>query len=113
MKLDPENLPQVTMGTMVPHPTPCERCRCPWCKRTGVEITLHHLTPKEYGGKELAAICRDCHRAVHTVFSNKELRDHYHTKAALFAHDGFRRMIIYIAKQDPGGKVRFPKRKRR
>jgi len=103
----------LSMGTMVPHPAPCEKCRCPWCKRAGVEITLHHLTPKEFGGTELAAICRDCHRACHTLFSNKQLRDSFHTKKALFANDDFRRMIRYIGEQDPGGKVKFPRRKRR
>ena len=39
----------------------------------------HHLVPKSRGGKATLAICRDCHRAVHAVFTNKELEQKYHT----------------------------------
>ena len=51
-------------------------------------------------------LCRDCHRAIHATFSNKELERTYHTRDALMAHDGFRRMVEFIARQDPGGRVR-------
>ena len=63
--------------------------------------------PKSRGGKVTATICRDCHRAIHATFSNKELERTYHTAEALLAHDAFRRMIAFIARQDPGGRVRM------
>jgi hypothetical protein len=52
-------------------------------------------------------ICRDCHHAIHATFSNKELERTYNTAEALLAHEGFRRMVEFITKQDPGGKVRM------
>lgn len=39
------------------------------------------------------------------TFSNKELEKTYHTVEALMAHDGFAKMIQYIAKQD--GRVKM------
>lgn len=70
--------------------------------------------PKSRGGRVTETICRDCHLAIHATFSNKELEREYHTPEALLAHEGFRRMVAFIAKQDPGGKVRVrPGKERR
>jgi hypothetical protein len=88
-----------------PPPTPPEPC--PLCERPNLSPSDHHLVPKSRGGKETLAICRDCHRAVHAVFSNKELEQRYHTVDSLLAHEEFRKMIEFIARQDPGGKVRM------
>ncbi len=63
--------------------------------------------PKSRGGKVTATLCRDCHHAIHATFTNKELEREYHTREALLAHEGFRRMVAFIARQDPGGKVRM------
>jgi hypothetical protein len=52
------------------------------------------------------------HRAVHEVFPNKELEKEYNTVEALMGDDRLRRMISFIAKQDPGGRVKFRKDKR-
>ncbi len=65
------------------------------------------MVPKSRGGKTTETICRDCHRAIHAVFTNKELERAYHTADTLLSHEGFRKMIDFIAKQDPGGKVRI------
>lgn len=53
-------------------------------------------------------ICRDCHKAAHLLFSNRELERRYNTVDSLLAHPEMLKMITYIRKQDPGGKVRFP-----
>lgn len=79
---------------------------CPLCERPNFHPSDHHLVPKSRGGKLTATLCRDCHRAIHATFSNKELERDYHTREALLAHEGLCRMIAFIAKQDPGGKVR-------
>ncbi len=63
--------------------------------------------PKSRGGKVTETICRDCHRGIHAIFSNKELERTYNTPEALLAHEAFRKMVDFIAKQDPGGKVRM------
>lgn len=56
-----------------------------------------------------ATLCQDCHRAIHATFTNKELESTYHTREALLAHEGFRQMVKFISRQDPGGKVRMRK----
>lgn len=84
-----------------------ERDPCPLCERPNYHPSDHHLVPKSRGGRVTETICRDCHLAIHATFSNKELEREYHTPEALLAHEGFRRMITFIAKQDPGGKVRM------
>ena len=80
---------------------------CPLCKRPNHHPSDHHLVPKCRGGKETETICRDCHRGIHAMFTNKELERAYSTAEALLAHEGFRKMVEFIARQDPGGKVRM------
>lgn len=63
--------------------------------------------PKSRGGKVTETICRDCHRGIHATFTNKELERTYNTAEALLAHEGFRKMVDFIARQDPGGNVRM------
>jgi len=65
------------------------------------------MVPKSRGGRVTETICRDCHRGIHALFSNKELERTYNTAEALLAHEGFRKMVDFIARQDPGGKVRM------
>ena len=64
------------------------------------------LFPKSRKGKVTATICADCHRAIHASFTNKELEREYSTVEALLAHEGFLKVVRFIAKQDPGGRVR-------
>jgi len=80
---------------------------CPFCKRSGARKTKHHLVPKCRGGKITVDCCRDCHKAIHTCFSNKELERSFHTTEALQGNERFRKMIRFISKQDPLGKVKF------
>jgi len=84
---------------------------CPLCERPNHYPSDHHLVPKSRGGRVTETLCRDCHRAIHATFSNKELERSYHTREALLAHEGFRRMVRFIARQDPGGRVRVKNNK--
>ncbi len=77
---------------------------CPLCERPNRKPSDHHLVPKTRGGKVTQTICQDCHTAIHATFSNKELEREYSTVDALLAHEGFAKIIRFIAKQD--GKVR-------
>lgn len=47
------------------------------------------------------AICRDCHTAVHALFSNKELEKTYNSVDALLGNERFARTVKFISKQDP------------
>lgn len=69
----------------------------------------HHLVPKSRGGKGEHKIdtCRDCHKAAHVLFSNKELEQKYNTPKKLMSNQKFRAMVAFIAKQDPARKVRM------
>ena len=74
---------------------------CPFCKRPVVHLKRHHLVPRSRGGQEKIDSCLDCHRAIHAFFPLKELEARYNTVTALMANDRFRRMVRWIAKQDP------------
>lgn len=78
---------------------------CPLCKRTNQRPSDHHLVPKSRGGRETETLCMDCHRAIHTVFSNKELELSYNTVEALMANERLAKMIRFIATQD--GRVKM------
>jgi|SRR5271156_207664 len=78
---------------------------CPVCERPNMNPSDHHMVPRSRGGKSTETICRDCHKAIHSVFSNKELEATYHTVDALMSHEQFAKMVAFIAKQDPGGKL--------
>lgn len=89
---------------MPPRTAPIEPC--PLCERPNLNPSDHHLVPRSRGGKQTLAICRDCHHAVHAVLTNKELEAKYHTVVELLAHAELSKMIAFIARQDPGGRVR-------
>ena len=80
---------------------------CPFCKRPIVHLMKHHLVPKTLGGKETVRCCRDCHKAIHAFLPNKELKRYYHTIERLMEHEGFRKMVEWISKQDPHRKVKI------
>lgn len=86
---------------------------CPVCERPNHHPSDHHMVPRSRGGKATTTICRDCHTAIHATFSNRELDDQYHTVDALIAHPTFSRTIAFIARQDPGGRVRTARLKTR
>lgn len=85
------------------HPPPGP---CPLCGRPNHRPSDHHLVPRARGGKtETATVCRDCHDAIHSMFSNKELERELSSVEALMAHEGFAKMIAFIARQK--GRVHF------
>jgi len=86
---------------------------CPICGRPNYYPSDHHMIPRSRGGKITETICRDCHKACHACFSNKELEETYNTTAALLSNEIFAKMIKFISKQDPGGKATIKKNKDR
>ena len=49
--------------------------RCELCEREDVEITIHHLLPKEMGGTfgPTANLCIPCHKQIHALYTNEEI----------------------------------------
>jgi len=78
---------------------------CPLCERPNYNPTDHHMVPKSRGGRATKTLCRDCHKAIHATFTNKQLEREYHSIEVLLTYEPFAKMIQFIAKQDPGGKV--------
>ena len=87
-------------------PQPPPPAPCPLCERPNHHPSDHHMVPKSRGGRATTTICRDCHTAIHALFTNKELERDYSTPEALLAHAELRKVVTFIAKQDPGGRVR-------
>lgn len=87
---------------------------CPLCNRPNFYPSSHHMVPKSQGGRETRSICRDCHRAIHSIFTNKELAATYHTVEALLSHETFAGMIRFIQKSHGRANIkRMRERKKR
>ena len=98
------------MVTMLVEP---ELDACPLCERPNYFPSDHHLVPKSRGGTVTKTICCDCHRMIHSTFSNKELAKKYSTVAALLAHPTIAAQITFLKKQDPHRRSRMVRTKRR
>ncbi|WP_070119870.1 HNH endonuclease [Bacillus marinisedimentorum] len=84
---------------------------CELCGRSGVQTTVHHLTPKEKGGTFLpaATLCIPCHKQVHALFSNEELAAALNTIGALQRNEHIQKYLKWIRKQPP---ARVPRTKK-
>lgn len=69
-------------------------------------ITLHHLTPKQKGGKaeDRTPLCKPCHKQLHATFSNAELAKEYATIEQLRAAPGMQTFLRWIRRQ-PGDRT--------
>lgn len=86
---------------MPAYETEVEPDPCPLCGRPNYFPSDHHLVPKSRGGKVTKTICSDCHRGIHSIFTNKELEKEFHTVGALLAHASFAKQIAWLRKRDP------------
>jgi len=85
--------------------------RCALCERDVPFLTDHHVIPKSRGGKELIAICRDCHRQLHALFDNKTLERQFNNIKAIMEDDNFCKYLKWVRKR-PFGVVHKAKRAR-
>ncbi|KUP07742.1 hypothetical protein Q75_04380 [Bacillus coahuilensis p1.1.43] len=79
---------------------------CMLCLRDEVELTEHHLTPKEMGGTHLSTsmLCIPCHKHLHALYTNAELAVRLNTIEKLKEDPQIRKWLHYIKKQ-PATKV--------
>lgn len=84
---------------------------CELCGRCGVTCTVHHLTPKEEGGKfePTATLCVACHKQIHALYSNQELAIRLNTVKKLKEDEKIRRFLKWIKKQPPTKRVKVSK----
>lgn len=97
--------------------------RCSLCERLVPSelITLHHLKPRERGGKahHRTPLCKPCHKQLHALFSNKQLDQQLDSLDSLRARPEIAAFLAWIRKQKPDRNFRtltansHPKKKRR
>ncbi|ELY51706.1 hypothetical protein [Natronolimnohabitans innermongolicus] len=59
-------------------------------------VQEHHLRPEERASSPTVLLCRPCHKQIHAVFSNDELRDEYDTIASLRAANRLQAYLEWI-----------------
>lgn len=66
-------------------------------------MTLHHLTPKQKGGKaeHRTPLCKPCHKQLHATFSNTELARTYPSLEALREAATLQPFLAWIRRQSP------------
>ena len=78
---------------------------CELCGRTVPPhlITLHHLLPKQKGGKadHRVPLCKPCHKQIHAIFANTDLARMYTTLELLRQSPQLQQFLKWIRKQKP------------
>ena len=78
---------------------------CSLCERQVARdmITLHHLKPREKGGKaeHRTPLCRPCHKQLHAMFTNKDLAKSLDSIASLREAPQLQPFLQWIRKQKP------------
>jgi 5-methylcytosine-specific restriction protein A len=66
-------------------------------------ITLHHLKPRQKGGKaeHRTPLCKPCHKQLHATFSNTDLARHYDSIETLRTAAPLQPFLQWIRKQNP------------
>lgn len=73
---------------------------CPLCSRELGEVwDEHHLIPKCKKGKEKFKVHVVCHRKIHSMFSENELRDYYNTWESLRENPDMQNFIKWVQKR--------------
>lgn len=91
-----------------------EKGICELCKRQPVDLTVHHLVPKEEGGRfsDTAQICIPCHKQVHFLYTNTELAKLYCTVVSLKHAPEMKKFISWLRKQPATSLPRMKKSNR-
>ncbi len=80
--------------------------RCPLCKKEVPEwpLEVHHLRTKRSDKKTTATLCRPCHRQIHVLWTNSDLRDvgkGLDAVGGILASKEFQRALKFIQKLAP------------
>ena len=85
---------------------------CGLCERFK-ELTFHHFIPRKLHTNKLFKklytnaymtthgidLCDDCHKAIHTFHSEKELGKYYNDKNKIFSSEKIRKFLKWVKKQ--------------
>lgn len=75
---------------------------CPLCGMPMVEgpsLDRHHLIPKSKKGTEMELCHMVCHRKIHSVFTDWELMQHWHTWPRIRVHHEIVTFVKWVRKQ--------------
>jgi len=91
---------------------------CPLCERDVPDWMLedHHLRTKRSDKKTTATLCRPCHRQIHVLWTNTDLRDAQKgldTVEGLLAQESFQKALGYIRKLAPESDITVRESKHR
>lgn len=77
-----------------------------YCELCGRELQVpfdkHHIIPKSRGGTKTILLHRICHSKVHSVLSEKDLRDTYNTIEKLKGHTEISKFIKWVSNKPAG-----------
>lgn len=68
----------------------------------------HHLQTRRKDKSDTEGLCQMCHRQVHALFTNTELRDtrrNLDTVEGLLEDERMRKAVAFVKKQPPGTKM--------
>jgi len=88
------------------------RNRCELCERKVSQITIHHLVPRSQAKRRkgstlpTAKLCPPCHKQLHALFSNRDLKMRYAGIEELKAAPEMQKFLNWVRKQDPNKRVR-------
>jgi hypothetical protein len=86
---------------------------CPLCGRSDIPDDLmqkHHLKTRRKDNKTTELICVDCHKTIHGLFTNTQLRDSrlgLDTAEGILENEKFQNALTFIRKQTAGTYVRM------
>jgi 5-methylcytosine-specific restriction endonuclease McrA len=77
---------------------------CPICGREMIEgpsVDDHHLIPKSKGGKymNVVRIHRICHNKIHSVWTESELAQEFHTVEKIVQNNEIKKFIKWLKKK--------------
>ena len=86
--------------------------RCELCERKVAQLTIHHLVPRSQArarkGSTLptAKLCPACHKQLHVLFSNRDLKLKYAGVEELKSAPEIQNFLAWIRKQDPNKHIK-------
>lgn len=73
---------------------------CALCRRSVPVAEDHHLVPENRAESPVVQVCTPCHKQVHALFTNEELREKYATVTALRNADRLQSYYRWIRDTD-------------
>lgn len=80
---------------------------CPICGHSypPKRMSKHHLVPKSRRGRETVLLCRNCHRQIHALFTEKELEERFPTLEKLLEAEALQPWIRWVRRRRPRGRI--------